>query len=819
MTKAFRWVLAGFIGLLLILAVIIGFIYYFAARSLPEYTASYTRSEISDRVEIVRDSYAIPHVFGSNDADVMFGLGFVHAQDRLWQMELMRRTAQGRLSEMFGRRALATDELMRALDIYTISQRAVAYQTPETLELLNAYSAGVNAWVDITRQQALGRGAPEFFLYSNAIAPWTPADSIALVKLMALQTTDKAAKEVLRARLSFRIPDARIQDILPDTPGGAMMAVPEFASLFPDVEYLLAQALPDDGFSPLKPVGFAGASNAWAALGSRSASGATLMATDPHLGLTAPGIWMLARLELQNGGVIGASIPGIPAILIGRNQDLGWGLTASYLDDQDLYLERLNPQNPDEYLTEDGAIEFETRNTVIEIADEPPVTRQLRWTKHGPVIPGDSFGVAGLRTAGHEISLAWTGLEENDRSIESIMALMTAHSVQSAREAVSLIIAPSNNLILADRNTIAMVTTGAVPRRDPAHQTRGRIPSQGWLEVNDWQGFYPFETNPSIKNPESGIVVNTNNAISDQPFPEHFSFDWGDTQRIQRATSLLNARQFHTQSSFIAIQTDIVSVSARLLLPLMGANLWFGDQNATPGSHGARRREALGLLSKWNGEMGQHDPEPLIYAAWVRALQGRLIQDDLGQLSGEITAVSPLFIERVLRDIDGAAAWCDVKPTAEIESCQQIASIALDDAIQWLVAKYGSNINRWRWGDAHLAFHENKVLGQVPIVASLANIWQETSGGDNTLLRGRTRGTGAEPFTNVHASGFRAVYDFDDLDNSVFITSTGQSGHFLSKHYDDLSVIWRRSEYIPMSLDADLARGGSVGITVLEPVQ
>ncbi len=817
MTKTFRWVLGGFIGLLLILAVTTGFIYYFASRSLPEYTATHIRSEISGRVEIVRDSYAIPHIFGENDADVLFGLGFAHAQDRLWQMELMRRTAQGRLSEMFGRRGLATDELMRALDIYTISQRAVAHQTPETLELLNAYSAGVNAWVDITRQQALGRGAPEFFLYANAIAPWTPADSIAVVKLMALQLTDKAGKEVLRAQLSFRIPDSRIQDILPDSPGGAMMAVPEFANLFPDVEYLQTQAMPDDGFSPLKPVGFAGASNAWAALGSRSASGATLMATDPHLGLTAPGIWMLARLELQNGGVIGATIPGIPAILIGRNEDLGWGLTASYLDDQDLYLERLNPQNPDEYLTEDGAIAFETRSTVIEIADEPQVTRQLRWTKHGPVIPGDHFGVASLRTAGHEISLAWTGLEEQDRSIESIMALMSAHSVETATLAVSQVVAPSNNIILADRDTIAIVTTGAMPRRDPAHATRGRIPSQGWLEVNDWQGFYPFESNPSIENPKSGIVVNTNNAISDQPFPEHFSFDWGDTQRIQRATALLNARQFHTQSSFIAIQTDIVSVSARLLLPLMGANLWFGDQNADPGTHGARRREALALLSSWNGEMGQHDPEPLIYAAWVRAFQGRLIQDDLGQLSEKITTVNPLFLERVLRDIDGASAWCDVKPTVEIESCTQIASIALDDAIQGLVAKYGSNINRWRWGDAHLAFHENKVLGQVPIVASLANIWQETSGGDNTLMRGLTRGTGSEPFTNVNASGFRAVYDFDDLDNSVFITSTGQSGHFLSKHYDDLSVIWRRSEYIPMSLDADLARGGSVGITVLEP--
>ncbi|MBL4805775.1 MAG: penicillin acylase family protein [Rhodobacteraceae bacterium] len=818
MTKAFRWIFGGFISIIVITAVILGFIYYFATRSIPEYDATHVRPELTQAVEIVRDSHAIPHIFGETDADVMYGLGFAHAQDRLWQMEMMRRTAQGRLSEMFGPRTLATDELMRALDIYGLSRNAVANQTPETLALLLAYSAGVNAWVDVTRTQALGRGAPEFFLYSGAIAEWRPADSIALLKLMALQLTDKAAMEVLRAKLSFRVPDARIRDILPDSPEAISMPLPEFSALFPDLGFSYAAANIAD-MTPLQPVGFAGASNAWAALGSRSASGSTLMATDPHLALTAPGIWMLARLELQSGGVIGATIPGIPAVLIGRNADLGWGLTASYLDDQDLYLERLNPQNSNEYLTEDGAIAFITRPTLIEIKGEASVTRTLRWTDHGPIIPGDHFGIADLRSAGHEISLSWTALTDQDQTIKAVMDLMNARSVAEGRMAISIVVAPSNNVILADRNSVAMVATGLVPRRDPAHETQGRIPSQGWLEVNTWRGFYPFNENPMVENPASGIVVNTNNAISNAPFPNHFSFDWGDTQRIQRATALLNNRQFHTKSSFIAMQSDIVSPSARILLPLIGADLWFADQNAEPNSHGARRREALGLLASWNGEMGQHDPEPLIYAAWVRALQGRLIWDELGQMSAEITAVNPLFLERVFRNIDGASVWCDVTPTAEIETCKQIASIALDDALQGLVKKNGRNINRWRWGNAHKAFHENEVLGRVPVAAWIANIWQETSGGDNTLMRGSTRGTGTEPFTNVHASGFRAVYDFDDLDNSVFITATGQSGHFLSRHYDDLSVIWRRGEYIPMSLDPALARGGAVGITRLIPAQ
>ena len=817
MDKAFSWIFAGFVTLLGLALVAGGFAYYLASRSIPDYSGDYNGMAVTGEVEIIRDSYAVPHIFAKTDADVLFGLGFAHAQDRLWQMELMRRTAQGRLSEMFGPETLETDSLMRALDIYTLSKRAVAFQTPETLALLNAYAAGVNAWVSTVRQEALGRGAPEFFLFDNAIAPWGPADSIALIKLMALNTTDKAALEVLRAKLSFRIPPERIRDILPDAPQVPSVDITSFSALFPDMELQTASIAPPPMLSPLPAIGLAGASNAFAASGARSASGGTLMANDPHLGLSAPGVWMLARLELESGGVIGATIPGIPAVLIGRSDTLSWGLTASYLDDQDLYLERLNPQNPDEYLTENGSIPFETRDAVIQVKGQTPVSRSLRWASGRPVLPGNAFGIRQIQPEGHVFSLAWTGLEAEDRSIQAAMDLMRAPDIATARAALANVSAPANNVTLADRENIAIVSTGKVPRRNAGNATRGRIPAQGWLEVNRWNGYFPFAENPYIENPEGGVVVNTNNALPTGEFPQNFSFDWGDTQRIIRASNLLNARQFHTQNSFTAIQTDTVSISARILLPLIGQDLWFADQGAQPGTHRARRREALGLLSQWNGDMGQHDPEPLIYAAWVRALQRRLISDDLGQLSGELTRVNPLFIERVYRNIDGAAGWCDIGPSLEVETCRQMASIALDDALQELVRDYGSDINRWRWGAAHMAFQENKTLGKVPVVSWFANIWQETPGGDNTLLRGQTRGFGNNPYTNIHAAGFRMVVDFDNPDNSVYIAATGQSGHFLSRYYDNLSVIWRRSEYIPMTLDPGIARAAAAGITTLRP--
>ena len=215
--------------------------------------------------------------------------------------------------------------------------------------------------------------------------------------------------------------------------------------------------------------------------------------------------------------------------------------------------------------------------------------------------------------------------------------------------------------------------------------------------------------------------------------------------------------------------------------------------------------------------MNEHLPEPLIYSAWLRALQDRLIRDDLGPLADEYTHVNPLFIERVYRDIDGASAWCDIKQSSPVETCADIARLALDDALIWIGDRYGTALESLRWGDAHQATHDHPVLGQVPVLRYFVNIRQSTSGGDNTLLRGRSSGQDPDPFHNVHGAGYRGVYDFADPDSSVFVISTGQSGDFLSRHYDDLAQLWRRGEYIPMSLDPELARAASVGVTTLIP--
>ena len=279
----------------------------------------------------------------------------------------------------------------------------------------------------------------------------------------------------------------------------------------------------------------------------------------------------------------------------------------------------------------------------------------------------------------------------------------------------------------------------------------------------------------------------------------------------------MQAREVHTRDSFVETQLDTVSFAAQTLLPLVGRELWFTTQAAAEGSVARQRQTALRLLADWNAEMNEHLPEPLIYMAWMRALQDRLIRDDLGPLAGEFTHVEPLFIERVFRDIDGASAWCDIIQSSPVETCDDIARLSLDDAVVWLGETYGTALESLRWGDAHQATHDHPVLGDVPLLRFFVNIRQSTSGGDHTLMRGRTSGAAEAPFLNVHGAAYRGVYDFADPDSSVFIISTGQSGHLLSRHYDDLGTLWRRGEYIPMSLDAELARAAARGVTTLLP--
>ena len=784
---------------LLIAASAIG--YSLIVRSIPEYDADYSVEGVDFPLEIVRDQYAVPHIFGQQDRDVMFGLGFVHAQDRLWQMTMFRRSAMGRLAELFGERAIASDLLMRQLDLEGVAQQALAHQSPRTLEFLEAYAAGVNAWIRIVNDDALGRGAPEFFLFPAKIRSWTPADSLAVMNLLAFQLAGHADDELLRHALHSRLPMQRIFDLLPTDP------LPPIASTEPSSQL-------QNGSQIDLQTRF-GASNAWAVAPHMSASGGSLMAGDPHLQFTAPSRWMLARLELSTGDVIGATVPGMPIMPIGRSDHLGWTVTASYLDDQDIYIERIDPSDSERVLGPEGYKPMRSAWTTIAVADSDDRRFRLHWTDNGPILPVS--WLSARQVTDEVMSLAWTGLAPGNRSMTAAIDLMMSRGVEEAIAATRDFRTPSLNLILADRQEIAMQVLGAAPQRRIQHETRGVMPAAGWKAANLWQGELPQTELPTVINPERGFVANTNNKTALLPYPRHVSHSWGDAQRIRRLETLIAAQDIHSPNSFSNMQLDTVSVTARTVLPLLFSGAWSLDRNLNPDQPADLRGQAVALLRNWSGIMDKDLPQPLIYAVWLQKLNISLIQDEVGPLMGALKDPSPEFIERVIRNIGGAAAWCDNRLTEPVETCDEIVVRSLDLALTDLADQFGSRPSDWRWGDVHKSVHRNPVLGQSPLFSWISDIVHASSGGTRTLNRSALSGRDTNPYEAVHGPGYRGIYDMAQPDKSLFVISTGQSGHPLSQHYDDLNRLWRQGRYAPMSLDLESARALSVGVTRIDP--
>ncbi len=818
-----------------------GGIYWYASRALPPMQGSVELDGIEQDVEIIRDSYGVPRILARTENDALFALGYVHASDRLWQMDLSRRLAQGRLAERFGKRALATDKLMRALDLDGYAKRSLDVLEKETLTLLGAYASGVNA--RLSEIGSAGRGGIEFSVFGTDIDPWTPADSMSVLKSMAFQISMASLQhESARGRLSLALEPHQVRDLFPGYPGKGIDVLPLSAIEGTAKEAIVperfrpshyrnaaqsAKALPADealAFLGLDTPLMSGASSAWAVDGSRTAGRAPLLASDPHLPLTAPSIWHPAQITAPGLSVIGVTLPGLPAIAYGRNKEIAWGLTATQIDDIDVFIEKLYDDEPDHYVGTRGPLLFDIRTETVNVKGGKPVELTLRSTRHGPVIPLDTAGLSAVTPENHVAAIAWTALADDDTTLEALMALNRADTAETALKQVEKVIAPALNLIVADKQTVGIAVAGRVPLRRFTSPLQGRMPAPGWTDRNDWTArWLPNAALPRLIEPATGAVANANNRIGNAPFPRHLSYDWDTPYRISRIEKLINGREAHSLESFKAMQADTVSGTARALLPLIGSPLW---NEKVPADAHPLRQNALLQLRLWNGEMSEHAAEPLIFSAWLNELLPLLIKDELGPLLSSYRGPRPLFMERVFKDIEGAAIWCDNVSTEDIrESCTDISALALDRALEWLTKRYGTDEREWRWGVAHYAEHKHATLGAVATslfgirlgLNRFVNITQETSGGDDTLNRAAMAYSGHNPFKNVHGAGYRGVYDFSDLDRSQYIVSTGVSGHPLSSHYANLAPVWRIGEYMPMSLKRSDFEPGAIGTLRLMP--
>ena len=783
--------LAAFVALVLLLG--LDFVSSFQ-RSLPVYDGTVQVTGLNQPVQILRDRHAVPHILATSFEDAAFGLGFVHAQDRLWQMDLSRRFIQGRLAEGLGELALDADILTRTMGLYQAAGQALEHLSPDSRRALEAYSAGVNAYIATHR----GRWPIEFVLAGITPEPWTPTDSIAVLKGMAFELSGNAFREAARARLLPVLGLRGLEDFFP----------PFDAAPLPGY---LNDAFATTRTGQIRGVPDTTASDNWVVSGERSASGKPLLANDPHLGFTIPSFWYLAHLSFGGEDIVGGTLPGIPSIVAGRNRNVAWGMTNTGPDTQDLFLERLNPDNSRQYQTPLGMAEFETRAETIRVRFGGERRIIVRRSQHGPIVSDTNSSFGDAAPDGHELALAWTALDPDDTSMDALLALGRAKTGDDIRAAGRLFVTPMQNIVYADAEGtaghIGLMLPGRVPQRAESNDSLGLVPAPGWDGRYDWRDPIPPDAMVSVVDPPSGHISTANNKTAPDDYPYTLTREWESNYRFDRIEQLLAGSPKHSVESFKAIQTDTVDLYAlELKRRLLAA-----------GSFQGRAADAAQLLTNWDGAMLRDRPEPLIFSAWARALAERIFGDELGANFENYWGYRDQFTLRVLDDVDDAGRWCDDRGTTDTEDCASRIRLALDDAMVELAAAYGETMSAWRWGNPHRAVHVHRPLGNFPVIGGTFNREAEMDGGAYTLLRADNAMASSRPYAAVHGAGYRAIYDLGAPDESLYVISVGQSGNVFSPHYDDLLGLWAGAQYITIPTSPAAVSSSAAHALRLEP--
>lgn len=827
-----RYVRWGLLVLLAIAAALGGFGWYYIQGSLPASSGTAVVPGLDQPVTVERDLDGIPLIRAQTDRDGYFTLGYVHAQDRFFQMEMQRRVGAGRLSEVAGDRALRFDKLMRTLGLYRRAEAVFSDLSPTLRDALAAYADGVNAWL-ATRDGPL---PPEFLVAGGEPEPWKPADSLVWGEVMALNLGANWNKELLRARLATRLTDTQIDEMFPAVPAAAPITLgasrpgPDDAAapvqLARDgldrqaVARLLDRTLLDALPPALQPTT---ASNAWVLSGDLTATGKPILANDPHLGFRAPILWYLARLEIgpQGGGgsriLAGATVPGVPIFVVGHNGRIAWGLTTTAADVQDLFIEKIDPQNPSQYMTPDGPELFERRDEVIQVGEEV-VTHTVRSTRHGPVISDVDPSEADFVEDGHVVALAWTALQEPNMTAQAMFDINRAATWDEFREAIRNFHAPMQNIAYADIDgNIGIASPARVPIR---RNGDGRTPVPGWTGAYDWIGTIPFERLPLAVNPPAGRLINANNQLVPPTYPYLITGDWPyAAYRAQRITEMLDPGTAggaqgesrpapHTVDASADLQLDVQSLFAEDMLPVL-TEITVSDPALN---------QALGMLRSWDGSMRRNRPEPLIFSMWWRELARHLYSDELGaELFDEFADWNTIFVRTILTD---RQHWCDNVETADrTESCAVQIAAALGDAIARLQDAHGEDMAAWRWGEAHAAEFKHPLFGYVPFLRDFTDLTIPTDGGTFTVSRGASRLDRDDArFPHGFGSGLRALFDLSDLDRSRFMIATGQSGNPLSPLYGNLLQRWRDGLYVTLQpRRGPTADGATLPVLTLVP--
>lgn len=794
-----------------------------------------TVAGLAGPVSVQRDGADVTHIGAQSPQDAWFAMGYVHAQERTWQLEFNRRVMHGQLSEVFGEATLETDKLMRSLDIMGTARKQYAGLPLYAREALQAYSQGIHAFHK-NRPQAL---PPEFLVLGvkpggEAGAVWEPEDSVGWALMMALDLGGNWGNEFARLSVARTLDTDRLWQLMPPYPGEPPAASADLAALYRQLGVYRGEAAagaapsagvdrgaalqaaskpgaaaPGQGGGPVARQISAGmlawadeltrnagtndgkGSNNWVLAGSHTESGKPLLANDPHLSLSAPAIWYYARLQAPAGkasdgspiaaiDALGATLPGLPFVVLGRTASVAWGFTNTSPDVQDLYLEQINPADATQYRTPEGWAPFAVRKEVIRVKGQPDVEIALRSTRHGPVLSDAQKSHADvLDLKKYVLALRWTALEADNQTVLAGLMVNQATSVEDLFAAFEHHHSPMQSVVAADVNgRIRFQAMGRVPVRAPDNDIRGVAPSPGWEARYDWKGWLPLDQTPQDEGAK-GWIATANQRVTPPGYPHYLTQDWVLPYRYERIAQLIEARPRHSAASLQAIQLDTTSLATRHLLPYL---------QQAQSSH-ALAGKAQALLKDFDGVMDAGRAAPLVFAAWADELARGVIIPRIGEARFAATYGKRDYragIEGILQRND--TWWC------QPSTCAEQSGAALGRALDRLQAAYGADPAAWRWGDAHPAVSGHRPFGNVAALARFFDVRVPSHGDGYTVNVGQyNAGDAKGPFMNRHAASLRAIYDLADLEQSTFIYQTGQSGLVFSPRYRDMATDWAGS--------------------------
>ncbi|HYN88777.1 MAG TPA: penicillin acylase family protein [Ardenticatenaceae bacterium] len=776
-------------------------------RPLPQVNGTVQLAGLEGRVEIVRDRWGIPHVFAEHEDDLFFAQGYVHAEDRLWQMDFNRRFASGRLSEIVGEATLPLDRWTRVLGLRRSAEAAWPHTDPEATGIAIRYAAGVNAAIDA--RAARDNWPLEFRLLRYRPERWTPVDSIVLLRLMALGLSANFEAELVRDGLVALLGTEAAAALIPAYPASSpIIAAPHpqgsQASQTPEVSGTSEVA--DGGRWPL-PISGSG-SNSWVLAGQRTASGAPLLANDPHLLLTLPAIWYENHLDGPTTQAAGASLPGVPGIAIGHNAEVAWGLTNGFSDVQDLYVERrhpddaLNGHTPPRFRWGEQWLRAEVLEERISVRGRArPAQQRVTITRHGPLIsellPDES----------RDLALRWT-IYEPDNSLGSILALNRAHTWEAFRAAVADLGCPQLNISYADRaGNIGWVHAGRIPIRGGVAGYRLKVEgfADGASGDEEWLGYIPLDELPQAYNPAAGYIVHANNKPAGDDYPHWLGLDFFPGFRARRIQELIEARASHDFESVAAMQVDRVSIPSHAVARAVGA--------LRPESLDPELRPVQAQLAAWDGSMAADSVEATLAYSLLLRLRHLLLSDKLGPwaaaaqgahprnvLSGLSVLAWTSFAWTLARLDEPESPWWQQRGLpASATPRDDALRLALRQVVEELRERFGPNVEAWRWGRLNRVVAGHPLAQGAPWLSRFLSRGPLALAGDpftvwpSSLLAG-PGGAG----TAGASASYRFIADLSDWDLCRSVLPGGQSGLPGSAHYANGLSEWRAGRYHPL---------------------